>query len=343
MKIGILAGDYPPQCSGLGDHTFKVATELSHQGHVVAVWTAEAFPVKTSKVELRSFAQPWRSKALRNIMQDIVRWAPDAFIIQYTPQSIAPETFGNHFRFSLWVRKLKVLLKKPIIIIVHEMNYPVGLSLRGLLLGVPQVIQFAVLACTAHALFMSTELFWKRISKMFFWKRSIHWLPVGANIEANESSLASALGTRQAKLKVGIDPQLKILLYFGGLHPTHLIEHIKAAFLQTRVRFGTNAVKLICIGTKFEVLAGNFKTKEEIEALNGVKVFHYLPPLQVSDWLNAADLVLAPFMDGISTRRGSAMASFSHGKTVLTNLGCASGNSIPWNDFCVALPVNSIH
>lgn len=46
-----------------------------------------------------------------------------------------------------------------------------------------------------------------------------------------------------------------------------------------------------------------------------------LTPEEVSAWLTRADLVLAPFVDGVSARRGSVMAALAHGRPVVSTQG----------------------
>jgi glycosyltransferase involved in cell wall biosynthesis len=44
----------------------------------------------------------------------------------------------------------------------------------------------------------------------------------------------------------------------------------------------------------------------------------HLPPAEVSAWLHAADLVVLPYAEGASYRRGSLLAALAHGRPVVT-------------------------
>jgi glycosyltransferase involved in cell wall biosynthesis len=46
-----------------------------------------------------------------------------------------------------------------------------------------------------------------------------------------------------------------------------------------------------------------------------------LPDGELASWLSAADLFLAPFVDGVSTRRGSMMAALQHAVPVVGTTG----------------------
>ena len=313
-KFAILSGHYPPRCSGVGDHTCKLARELMRQGYAVGVWTAEAKPRNSDGIRISTFEYPWNLRSLGRIAWDIRRWAPDQVIIQYAPQSIAPRFLGIHPLFPLWILFLRLYLKRPVSIIVHELHYPIEWSIRGALLGVPQAVQFLGLVLFSSHLFFTTESIWSRI---------FSWLPVGSNIDPIQKSF-TPLEKNAFKHKQGISPEKKVLLYFGGLHPTHLLGHLIAAYHLIVNEFGSASVTLVCIGTKMP----------NIPRLGQVILFEYLSEGEVSEWLLAADLLLAPFMDGVSTRRSTVMAGLAHGLPILTTLGHSSDHSIPWVSFC---------
>jgi glycosyltransferase involved in cell wall biosynthesis len=46
-----------------------------------------------------------------------------------------------------------------------------------------------------------------------------------------------------------------------------------------------------------------------------------LPAAELSSHLAACDVLIQPYPDGVSTRRGSLMAGLSHGKAIVTTIG----------------------
>ena len=362
MKIAILTGIFPPSISGVGDHTVHLGSELRRQGHEVAIWAGEKNPERgadivenkkgVSQIEGLSVfpvSHPWTFKVLRKVSDAIVEWNADRIIIQYTPQSVSSNGLGLNLGFSLWVQYLrrKIVKKKggkKITLFAHELNYPVSFSIRGLLLGVPHVFQLALLLRSADQVYCSTDSFQQKLWNEFPWrvwtglKKKVSWLPVGSNI-STPTEWISEQDKVEFRRRYGVDPSHRILLHFGGLHPTHLYDSILHVLKKMEEKWGKNAISLVCVGAgkkEFEESPYFIQSKEIQSPMHFLGI---LPAEEISKWLQTADLVLAPFMDGISTRRGSAMAAFSHRKAVLTTSGLLSGNAIAWSEFCILVPV----
>jgi len=66
----------------------------------------------------------------------------------------------------------------------------------------------------------------------------------------------------------------------------------------------------------------------------------YLPSVEVSEAMQAMDLLALPFSDGISERRGTLMTGLSHGLPVVATLGHNSGPALRSADFLAATPAN---
>lgn len=338
MRIGILSPEFPPRCSGVADHSAKLGSVLIHYSQSVCVWTAEKSPKAFADLKVVSIESPWGWGTLGRLIGSMKEWRPDVLVFQYTPQSFAPKTLGVWLSFPVWTLCLRLMTKARVSIIAHEVNYPIEGTLRGLLLGVPQLIQFCLLALVADSIFFTTETLWLRVHKWMFWRKGIYWLPVGATIE----SKAIESKDNRESLSPRATSQEKLLLHFGGAHPTHSIEHILAAYKSTVSALGAQFVKLAFVGIETQELEKAFEKIGLTRIPEGVFALGWLSEDQVSEWVNKADLILAPFLDGISTRRSSAMTCFQHGKAVLTTFGTSSGGSIPWEEFCCAPPVHAI-
>jgi glycosyltransferase involved in cell wall biosynthesis len=66
-----------------------------------------------------------------------------------------------------------------------------------------------------------------------------------------------------------------------------------------------------------------------------------LPDDELASWLSAADLFVAPFVDGVSTRRGSVMAALQHGLPVVGTIGSLTDAVLARaTDALLLVPVN---
>ncbi len=335
MKFIILSAPLPPQVSGLGDYTVKLALELKDQNHQVVLWTAESHPISRIGVPCICVKQPWGWTAFKAFVQHGKAQKPDCLILQYTPQSIAPKQFGLNPFFVLGLLFLKWKLKCPIFIVFHELNYPVSFSLKGIFIGGCHVFQYILLSWIADQNFCTTEYFVKKIKKITPRFRSVSCLPVGANVEPKHLEQTGLKEQKAFQSRLRIPSGQKILLHFGGMHPTHRYDYIFHTLRWVNHIYGKDFACLICIGASFDDFEkSGFDSEANLLRGHSVHWLGFLEEHEVSLCFQISDLVLAPFLDGVSTRRGSAMAAFAHGKPMMTTQAWSSQGSIYWEDLC---------
>ncbi len=289
---------------GVGDHSARLHDALRDQGHEVAV-----------TADLVSLLGEQRPQAA----------AADIILVQYTPSLWSRGRLMLNPRLAWDLLRLKRLRHARVMLIAHEVHYPTGWDLRGIVFGWGQWLQFLAIARTVDWIFFTYEparlsLFASRPGMLA--KSST--LAVGSNILATMQPKSSA-----------VDEEIN-LVHFGGNHPTHLLDWTVQALVSLRRTHATTKITLTWIGlgdrAKDEILhrMGRLELSPHIHALG------YLSEEDVSAALYGATLILAPFMDGISTRRGSVMAAFLHGRPVITTIGWASDPRTDWESFCLA-------
>ncbi|MBI2711873.1 MAG: glycosyltransferase family 4 protein [Bdellovibrio sp.] len=251
----------------------------------------------------------------------------------FSTQAMSPETLGVGPGFSIWLWLLSRKLGKPVVLIAHELNYPVSLSLKGILLGIPHFFQTLALTWICDQIFCSTEHFCKKLRHRSKWlpfsSEKISWAPIASNISVRPESVNPEF-IKEFRRKNGIHEDETLLFHFGGKHPTHLYHFVFESYARAREIFGKAKVRLVCVG----VTPDQFQESDS-PFLNEIIFKGFLSEKEVSAWFLASDLVLAPFMDGISTRRSTTMAAFAHGRPVLTTVGYGSLGKVPWSSFCV--------
>lgn len=341
MKIGLICPHLPPRICGVGDYTARLATELANQGHSVCIATAEPAPDNIGGCEVKSFAMPWASSAF----SEMARWFSgkklDRIILQYTPQLYAPATLGVHPALAVFIGRLKRVLGVPIIVTVHEAHYPVGIDARGVLLGVPQFFQFNAIAASADKAFFTYTPTKEKTARRLFWrKHRFAYSPVGSNIPVANSISAESRTIFEA-VRSAIPEKQKILFHFGGAHPTRQFDFTFKAFQEALSSLGNESVVLVFAGLTRQSCEQVARATGYDNLLPFIRALGVIPSEVASLWLKASTLVLSPFSDGISTRRGSAMAAFAHGCAVIGTRGTSTDASIDWDSFCALAPSNN--
>jgi glycosyltransferase involved in cell wall biosynthesis len=225
----------------------------------------------------------------------------DDLVIQYNPFSFGRWGFApDILRLILSLRR-----RRPgvtIGLMVHEAHITFGHRPREAMMSAWQRLQLAMLGRMADACFVATGAWRKRLVSLGIRTRII-FLPVGSNLPDRRGarpSARNALGAREHSA---------VVVSLGGDHAGRLQEFIVAA---------VNAVADSGEHTVFVNLGGKPFRPEGLHPDVDVASPGYLESRQLADMISAADLFVAPFIDGISTRRCSVMAALQQGVAVLT-------------------------
>ncbi len=218
----------------------------------------------------------------------------DLVILQYTPY-LYSDRWGRST-----LADLMVPWKNKFLFFAHELHYPWQVSFAGTFLSFQHRRLFRKLQTLAkHTIFC--------LEKPISDPTKESWLPVGSNI----LPIASV---------TTVD---SMVIHFGGAHPTHEYNLLNEVGKRLKNSFETfDAIP--CIG----VTENDLKKFGDLPFL---KPLGKLSSAEVSKYLNGSKVVLSPFLDGVSTRRGSFMAGLVHGKPVITNLGYSSNPTVPWS------------
>ena len=197
-------------------------------------------------------------------------------------------------------------------IFFHELYFPPSWSIRGIAIGVPHWCRFLVLLHFSKQAIFSTAGFHSTWSKRLpYLKQKMFWVPVGSTIPIAGGAIQTS------------SPEIS-LVHFGGAHPTHLYEFVFRAFREACQFFGDDQVRLDLIG----VVKGQFP---HVSGHPGIHFHGYVDSILVSQKIRSATLILAPFLDGATTRRSTLMCALSHGKPVVTTLSDGpDSKSTPW-------------
>jgi glycosyltransferase involved in cell wall biosynthesis len=298
MSTGLLCAAYPPSIDGIGDYTHLLAGHLARRSEVAVYTGFQNSYAPAGRVSVRGIFNPSRPATIRNLGRILEDGPPvDRLIVQYNPFGFGPRGFNP------WLPMTLAQLRKRLSVSVmfHETYVPCGTAAQcGMRLW--QIPQFFFLSRIADSTYASCSR-WLPAIRRASGRDAVH-LPVASNV------VRSKLSREEARGRLAIGGKTLVLGVFGSAHPSRLLDWI--AMASARLKSRRTEVLLVYVGADGEKL--------RLAVGDGVRLLDcgLLPADAVGDHLMAADVLLAPFVDGLSTRRGSVAAAFQHGLPVLS-------------------------
>jgi glycosyltransferase involved in cell wall biosynthesis len=302
MTIELLFPTLPPALDGIGDYTVHLATALQSSPHRVLIRSGRG-PSEVPNVEVVGGYDFGSWSGLRRLTADIEAARPDWVVLQYNPFSYGRWGFNPMLPLALWNMR-----KKPdsprLAVMVHEAFAPV-ISWQFGVMTTWQRLQFYALGRMADLLFLSISPWAVRFDS-WFPSTPVHHLPVGSNMPrvAADSSLV--------RDQYEINANDVVLGIFGSAHPSRLLSFVGSA---------VDAVAAVRPAQVLYVGAAGHTVGQALGEKAPFIDAGPLPGKDVSRAFAAMDLYLAPFHEGVSTRRGSFMAGLQHGIPSLSTYG----------------------
>ncbi len=304
MKVSIIAAALPPQLDGIGDYAANLAAELA-KSETVTVLTSKGFsPSPMPGVTIRQVFDVAQPASVRNVLPILEADAPDWALLQYNPFSYG--RWGLNLALPQAMREIK--RRTPgtkFALMMHEPFVPI-ISVPFAVMTTWQRWQLWQLGRAADLMFCSIDP-WARRFARWFPKTPVHHLPVGSNIPRVPITRA------EARARLGIaDGTLVLGLFGGSAQASRMLGHVKGA-AETVVGAGRD-VLVLYMGPNAEMVCrelGDVPTLAEGP----------LPGEEISRRFSAVDIALAPFVDGVSTRRTSLMTALQHGVATVGTRG----------------------
>ncbi|MCS6880153.1 MAG: glycosyltransferase [Oscillochloridaceae bacterium] len=313
MRIALVSGEYPPQPGGVGDYTRRLAGSLVQRGHVVTVLTIQDRRLRAYRNGDLTAPLPWRSStdldwsprcwpALIGVLDHL---RPHWLHIQYQTGAYAMRPGIN-----LLPWRLRALPGRPrIAVTFHDLLAPylfpkAGPLRRWVNWRLARDADVAITTTAADAALLREAGVESRM------------IPIGSNIP-----VAPPEGFERAawRARLGLGAADRLVAYFGLLAPSKGADVLLEALARLDPFW-----RLIIIGGA-ATAPQDVAHAEAVRALaarlglaSRVTETGHLPDEEVSAWLLAADLVVLPFRDGASFRRGSLLAALAHGCPVVS-------------------------
>ena len=307
----VLTGEYPPQLGGVSHYSHLVASGLSIAGDEVHVWAPgrEHFKPKDSAVAVHRLPDHFGPRALATLSHGLT--GEGRLLVQYVPHAFGAKAMN--IAFSAWLFSQRNRL--PIDVMFHEVAFPIrrGQPLRHNFLGVVSLIMALMVVRAATRTFVAIPGWERTLRPLVGHPRLFMWLPVPSNIPvADDGEGAGSIRKRYSSTQNGL------LIGHFGPYGDWISGALKASLLPILEQ--RSDVSLLLIGDRSEGFRSQL-VEEHPRLVTRIHATGELDALEVSRHISASDLMVQPYPDGVSGRRGSAMAVLSHGRAMVTTSG----------------------
>ncbi|MDE2507572.1 MAG: glycosyltransferase [Planctomycetota bacterium] len=326
--LHILTGEYPPLMGGVADYTAAVASALAARGVEVHVWTPragrsrlESSHVFTSndldatrgRVLVEEFGDGWSPRSLRRLAARLDAFpAPRRLLVQWTPNAWGWKGMNLAFCRFLLARRRR---GDDVRVMVHEVRYTLESSdgpARRVLAGV-QRLMVATLMRAATRVDVAIPAWADRLCRDAPRSRPpVVWRPVPNTIPRVDNP------AQVARRRLDLAPagaaivgcfatcRGEVAAQLGQILPRVLDAQPSCVALV----IGRGAAAFVDdLNARRPRLAGRLNASDAV------------PAASISIDLQACDLMLQPYPDGVSTRRTTIMAPLAHGVPAVTKLG----------------------
>jgi hypothetical protein len=214
--------------------------------------------------------------------------------------------------FCLWLRGYR---RHPIWVMFHEVAFPIGPGQpwKHNFLGRVNRVMAALVARSAKRLFVSIPPWEKILGRLAPGSRAITWLPVPSNLPTDPMAEEVA-AARQA---ITVNSASVIVGHIGTFGPA--IARRLAGVIGPLLESDPKRLGLL-IGPGGDAFALHV-TKSRPSLMGRLVAHGLLPGPEAANYLAACDLLVQPYPDGASARRGSLMAGLALGRAIVTNSG----------------------
>ncbi len=311
MKITIIFPTLPPHLDGIGDYTAFLCEELAHQGHEITLLTGtdDAKPLKNVRIQ-RAFTQN-DSQSISGIVAPIVAEPPDWILLQYNPFSYGKR--GWNPQTPAVVRQLRKKLPQTHIAVMAHETFTASFSPQSTVMAIWQSAIFFQIGKASDLMFLSVEA-WAETFQKWFPQIPVRHLPVGAAMHR------SILSRAEARQQAGIDSDAFVVGLFGTAHISRMFGSV--ADVLRRLRENDKNTILLYVGPHGSAV------REAVGDAAPIMDTGALSSDMVAQRIQAMDIYMTPYSDGISTRRSAFMAGIQHGLPTVGTVGIHSDSII---------------
>ncbi|MEO8217660.1 MAG: glycosyltransferase family 4 protein [Acidobacteriota bacterium] len=308
----LITCEYPPDIGGIAEHTAALAAQLVKLGDSVHVWTSgdEVDPRMEHGLELHRQLGQFSPRRLRRAGAALNAIAPSThLVVQWVPHGYGMWSMNLIFCAWLLARRRR---GDVIELFVHEPSMPFGRGIRQNVLAVMHRLMMTVLLLAAHRVWMVIPGWETRIKPYLLRRKTpLLWLPIisGAPVIEDVDAVQS--------LRREFGAEGTVIAGHLGLGTSIEDGMLEAALPNLST---DPSVSVLLIGKSSEELRA--RLLERVPAL--AARLYATGPVDARDLslaLQACDVMLQPYPDGVSGRRTSTLNALRHGLPLVTTTG----------------------
>lgn len=301
MKIALLSSGFPPDLDGIGDNTWWTARQLAADGHDVTAYTSigkeRITPPGAKVVPFFDPANHAGIAGLPAVLREHGR--PDWLITQYNPFG-----YGRRGYCPLLPKMLSELRRNEDIrmaLFFHETMVPPW-PWKFTIMRLWQAPIFGEMCRLADVGFVSTTRWLPQVRRA---RKDLpcHHVTIGSNAAFCDVSRS------EARAPFGLADDVPVLGIFGQAHVSRLLDWVGEA--ARRLSAELPGAVILYVGPDGGAMRQACAPLSVIDA--GIQ-----PSETIGRSFRAMDLLLSPFIDGLSTRRSSVSSVMQHGIPVAT-------------------------
>lgn len=322
----LITSEYPPQLGGVSDYTRVVAGGLAAAGDEVHVWcpptetvttaakgNGKVFEDDSSGVFVHRELGDFKPADLRRVGKLLDQFSgPRRLLVQWVPHGYGYRSMN--MAFCLWLRRRAVSHRDILEVMVHEpyLTFGGGSWKQSGVAAIHRLMTM-VLLDAAERVWMSIPA-WEASLRPFALRRALPflWLPVASNISVVDDPRGAA-AVRKRYAPAGE----QIVGHFGTYDRN--IRELLLKSAPALLRDCENCTVLL-LGHGGESMRDTL-TRKHPQLRARVHAPGTLSAEALSVHISACDVLLQPYIDGVSSRRTSVMVGLTHGVPVVTTSG----------------------
>ncbi len=310
----ILTGEYPPAPGGVADYSAQVAAKLAQRGQTVHVFapSARAPFVEQDGVAVHALPDHFGLRSLAFLSRELDALHYPRILVQYVPHAFGWRAMN--LPFCLWLHRRSA--RQEIWTMFHEVSYPFrhDQPMRHQVIALTNRVMATLVAAASQKVFVAISAWARLLENLGVDPSKVVEAPIPSNLPICVAPDRVAAVARERRSDARF-----LIGHFGTFQP--MVAELLNATLPTLLAPFDRRALLVGRGSReyAEALcARHSNLRDRVDATGE------LYAQDAAAHLATCDLLLQPYPDGISGRRGTTMAGLALGLPIVSNLGALS-------------------